>query len=101
MSETLASKMLNASNTRRASFDTDSPPRHSRSSCSSSYAPVLDERARSEMTNANASFRLASQAMVAPWHTALIIVGTLVLALTETKPVWIIAVAVVLGLVLR
>jgi hypothetical protein len=45
--------------------------------------------------------RLAPQATLAPWHAALIIVGTLVLALTKIKPVWIIAVAAVLGLVLR
>ena len=44
--------------------------------------------------------RLAPQATLAPWHAALIIVGTLVLALTTIKPVWIIAVAAVLGLVL-
>jgi chromate transport protein ChrA len=43
--------------------------------------------------------RLAPQAMLAPWHTALIIVGTLLLALTKIKPVWIIAVAAVLGFV--
>ena len=45
--------------------------------------------------------RLASQATLTPWHAVLIIVGTLVLALTKTKPVWIIAVAAMLGLVLR
>lgn len=45
--------------------------------------------------------RLAPQATLTPWHAALIIVGTLVLALTKVKPVWIIAVAAVLGLVLR
>lgn len=45
--------------------------------------------------------RLAPQASLGPWHAALIIVGTLVLALTKIKPVWIIAVAAVLGLVLR
>jgi chromate transporter len=45
--------------------------------------------------------RLAPQATVTPWHAALIIVGTLVLALTKIKPVWIIAVAALLGLVLR
>ena len=45
--------------------------------------------------------RLVPQATVTPWHAALIIVGTLVLALTKIKPVWIIAVAAVLGLVLR
>ena len=45
--------------------------------------------------------RLAPQATLAPWHAALIIVGTLVLALTKIKPVWIIAVAAVLGVVLR
>jgi AraC family transcriptional regulator of adaptative response / DNA-3-methyladenine glycosylase II len=44
--------------------------------------------------------RLAPQATLTPWHAALIIVGTLVLALTTIKPVWIIAVAAVLGLVL-
>ena len=45
--------------------------------------------------------RLAAQATLTPWHAVLIIVGTLVLALTKNKPVWIIAVAAVLGLVLR
>jgi len=45
--------------------------------------------------------RLAPQATLTPWHAALIIVGTLVLALTAIKPVWIIAIAAVLGLVLR
>ena len=45
--------------------------------------------------------RLAPQATLTPWHAVLIIVGTLVLALTKNKPVWIIAVAAVLGLVLR
>jgi hypothetical protein len=45
--------------------------------------------------------RLAPQATLTPWHVVLIIVGTLVLALTKNKPVWIIAVAAVLGLVLR
>jgi hypothetical protein len=45
--------------------------------------------------------RLAPQATLTPWHAVLIIVGTLVLALTKIKPVWIIAVAAVLGLVLR
>lgn len=44
--------------------------------------------------------RLAPQAAVTPWHAALIIIGTLVLALTTIKPIWIIAVAAVLGLVL-
>ena len=44
--------------------------------------------------------RLAPQATLTPWHAALIIVGTLVLALTKIKPVWIIAVAAVLALVL-
>ena len=44
--------------------------------------------------------RLAPQAMLTPWRTALIIVGTLVLAITTIKPVWIIAVAAVLGLVI-
>ena len=45
--------------------------------------------------------RLAPQATLAPWHSALIIAGTVVLAFTTIKPVWIIAVASVLGLVLR
>lgn len=44
--------------------------------------------------------RLAPQATLAQWHAALIIVGTLVLALTKIKPVWIIAVAAMLGFVL-
>ena len=44
--------------------------------------------------------RLAPQATVTQWHTALIIVGTLVLVLTKIKPVWIIAAGAVLGLVL-
>ena len=45
--------------------------------------------------------RLAPQATVAPWHAVLIVVGTLTLALTTIKPVWVIVVAAVLGLVLR
>jgi chromate transporter len=45
--------------------------------------------------------RLAPQATLTPWHAALIIAGTLVLAVTKIKPVWIIAVAAVLGLMLR
>ena len=45
--------------------------------------------------------QLAPQAALTSWHAALILVGTLVLALTKIKPVWIIAVAAVLGLVLR
>lgn len=44
---------------------------------------------------------LTPQATFRPWQAALIIVGTLVLALTKIKPVWIIAVAALLGLVLR
>lgn len=46
-------------------------------------------------------FRLTPQATVTPWHAVLIAVGAVVLALTSIKPVWIIAVAAVLGLVLR
>ena len=45
--------------------------------------------------------RLAPQAALAPWHAALIIVATLVLALTKIKPVRIIAIAAVLGLIVR
>jgi chromate transporter len=45
--------------------------------------------------------RLAPQATLVPWHAALIIVGTLVLAVTKIKPVWIIAVAAVLAVALR
>jgi hypothetical protein len=45
--------------------------------------------------------RLAPEATVTLWHGALIGIGTLVLAFTKVKPVWIIAVAAVLGVVLR
>jgi chromate transporter len=45
--------------------------------------------------------RLALQAAATTWQAALIIIGTLVLATTATKPVWIIAVAALLSLVLR
>jgi chromate transporter len=45
--------------------------------------------------------RLAPEATVTPWHGALIVIGTLVLVFTKIKPVWIIAVAAVLGLVFR
>jgi hypothetical protein len=38
-----------------------------------------------------------SSATLTPWHAVLIIVGTLVLALTKNKAGWIIAVAAVLG----
>jgi chromate transporter len=45
--------------------------------------------------------RLAPQAALTPWHAVVIVAGVLALAITTVKPIWIVATAAILGLVIR